>query len=394
MKSLNVTIALVLFSLALRAQKPIVNDFTGVDKKAILIPDSLTKSTTKIAGYVSANFSSDKEKARAIFIWVATNIQYDIENMYALNFYETTEEKISKPLQTRKGICENYAALFTDICLKSGIKSYVIEGYTQQNGFSDYIPHAWCAVKLDSTWVMVDPTWGSGYVSNNKFYKKINNSYFSSNPAVLIKSHMPFDFLWQFLNYPVTNQEFYEGKTQQNKTKSFFSYPDSIQAYNRQDHMTQLVSSARRIEKNGIKNSMIFDRLQHIKREIEYDRQNKIVNLFNSAVADYNEGINLYNQFIEYRNKQFLPKKSDSEIKQMIDTPVNKINDAQAKLDEIKNPDSNTHVLITQLTKSIDDLSVHIMEQQEWLKLYLAKGKSARKSMFYKVTWFGIPLSK
>ena len=36
--------------------------------------------------------------------------------MFATNIYETKEEKIAKPLMTRKGICENYAALFIAFC--------------------------------------------------------------------------------------------------------------------------------------------------------------------------------------------------------------------------------------------------------------------------------------
>jgi len=68
-------------------------------------------------------FKTDNEKVRGIFVWVAGNIQYDIENMFAINFYERKEDKILKPLKTRKGICENYAALFNDICLKSGMLS-------------------------------------------------------------------------------------------------------------------------------------------------------------------------------------------------------------------------------------------------------------------------------
>lgn len=49
--------------------------------------------------------------------------------------------------------------------------------------------------------------------------------------------------------------------------------------------------------------------------------------------------------------------------------------------------------LIKQLNKSIDDVSKQVKEQQDWLKLYFSKSKSGRKSMFYKITWFGIPLN-
>jgi transglutaminase/protease-like cytokinesis protein 3 len=389
-------IFLLLFIQTLHAQKPIVNEYALIDKKALQLPDSLTKTTDEIASYIKTNFSNDKEKARAIFTCTATNIQYDIENMFAINFYEKKEDKIAKALHTRKGICENYAAVFQDACTKAGIKSYVIEGYTKQNGFTDYIPHAWCAALIDTTWYMFDPTWGSGYVNGGKFYRKINNDYFMARPSTLIKSHMPFDFMWQFLNYPVTNQEFYEGKTQQDKTKPFFNYNDSIKAYENLSHTEQLISAAVRIEKNGIKNSMIFDRLHHIKQEIEQERQEKAFNLYNGAVTNYNDAVNAFNEFVNYRNKQFTPLKSDGEIQNMIDLPDKKLKEAKAKMKEIKEPDSNLAPIMPQLTRSIDDITRQVNEQQEWLKTYFSKGKSGRKSMFYetKMTWFGIPLGK
>lgn len=395
MKHAKLLFILIFVTQALFAQKAATDKFTAIDKKALQLPDSLAKTTDNIAGYIISHFSSDNDKTRAIFIWVATNIQYDIENMFAINFYEKKEEKILKPLRSGKGICENYAALFNEICFKSGIKSFVIEGYTKQNGFTDYIPHAWCAALVDSSWYLFDPTWGSGYVNGGKFYKKINNDYFKSNPTVLIKSHMPFDYLWQFVSYPVTNQEFYEGKTQQNKSKMYFNYKDSIQAYENLQYIDQLISTVYRIEKNGIKNSLIFDRLQHLKVEIENDRQTKTINLYNSAVTDYNDGVNSYNDFIYYRNKQFIPARADTEIQRMIDASDHNLANAKTKLEQIKSTDSNTLNMIKQLSKSIDDIAVQVAEQQNWLKVYFSKGKSGRKSMFYerKVTWFGMPLN-
>jgi len=394
MKQSNLIFLSLILALVSHGQKAIVNPYAEIDKKALALPDSLTKSTTDIAKYITTNFQTDKEKVRAVFIWTATNIEYDAANMFAINFYEEKEAKIAKPLLTRKGICENYAALFNDICGRAGIKSFVIEGYTKQNGFTDYIPHAWCVAMIDSSWFMFDPTWGSGYINGGKFYKKINNDYYKVEPATLIKSHMPFDYLWQFLNYPVTNQEFYEGKTQQDRSKPFFNYSDSIQTFRALGPIDQLKSSAGRIERNGIKNSMIFDRLQHIKLEIERDRVNTIVSQYNSAVADYNASINYVNEFIGYRNKQFTPMKPDPEIQEMIDRAENKLVSAKTKLSEIKEPDANITASSTQLTTAIENLAVQVKEQKDWLKVYFSKGKSGRKSMFYekKVTWFGIPV--
>lgn len=385
---------LLLFSQTLSAQKKTINEFTAIDKKALQLPNSQASTTTKISDYIKTNFSTDKEKSRAIFIWIATNIQYDIENMFAINPQEKYEDKIAKPLKTRKGICENYAALFNDICAKSGIKSYVIEGYTKQNGVINNLPHAWCAALIEEDWYLFDPTWGSGYVNGGKYYKKINNVYYMAKPSGFIESHIPFDYLWQFLNYPITSKEFQEGKTEINKSKPYFNYVDSIRIYESQNHIDQLISSASRIEKNGVKNILTYNMLQYLKVEIKNDRQNKIVSLYNAASADYNDGINKFNEFIDFRNKQFTPQRADSDIQLLIDDADNKLKEARAKLAQIKPTDANTTNMVIQFTKSIDDVTTHIIEQQEWLKVYFSKGKLKRKMMLMsKVSWFGIPLN-
>lgn len=384
------------FTLALQtayAQKSTVNEYAAIDKKALQIPQSLTNTTADIASYIKENFKTDNEKARAIFIWTASNIEYDIENMYAINFYEKKEEKIEKALKTRKGICENYGLLFSDICNKAGIESYTIEGYTKQNGVADNIPHLWVAAKIDTAWYLFDPTWGSGHANNGKFYKKLNNDYYKASPSVLIKSHMPFDYLWQFLNYPVTNQEFYEGKVQANKGKPYFSYKDSIQAYQKLNYTEQLTASADRVAKNGVKNSMIFDRLQHLRAEAENHKQQNTVNLYNAAIADHNESINDFNEFINYRNQRFIPAKPDSEIQQMLDKVADKMKAAKTKFGQIVNPDENLRQMLVQAKRQLDENEARLQEQQIWLKSYLKKNKLGRKSMFYKVTWFGVPLN-
>jgi len=357
--------------------------YDEVDMKMLQIPDSLTKTTEGLAGYIRAHFTTELERTRAVYCWITRNISYDVENMFALNFYEKKEEKIAKPLKTGKGICENYAALFTDICSKLGINSYVIEGYTKQNGMADYIPHAWCGAMIDSTWYLFDPTWGSGYVNGGTFYRRVNNENFMAAPSSFIKSHMPFDCLWQFLDYPLTNQEFYDGRIQTNTARQYYNYQDSIRVYLKQDHMEQLAASARRIEQAGIKNSLIFDRLQHLKLEIEHTRQNNTIDLFNTAVTDYNNGTNRFNDFIRYRNKQFMPHKTDSEIRGMMDAVENYFNDAKSKLAGVTPPDEKTAAMMVQLSKSIADTEVQLAEQRAWLKKYFSKPAAERKYMFY-----------
>lgn len=385
-------IFLIVITTKLNAQnKP--DKFAQVDKIALQIPEPLTKTTQDIANYVKTNFNNQTNQSRAIYVWIANNIRYDIDNVFAINFYQSTNETIEKVLKDRKGICMHFAELYNSIANQIGIKTYVINGYTKQNGFVDYIPHAWCASLIDSSWYLFDPTWGSGYIQNAKFIKKLNNYYFKTKPELLVKSHMPFDPMWQFLNYPITNQEFYEGKTIINKTKPYFNYSDTLKHYEQESEIDQLVSSSRRIKENGVKNSIIFDRLQHNEREIEYYNNKILVETYNSAVNSYNDGVNRLNSFIDYRNKQFSPKKPDDDIKSMVDDAEKSLTNSCKIMKGITNPDSNTANSMIQLNKSIDEAMINLNEQKTFLSKYFKTGKLFRKSLFYKYTWMGIPLN-
>jgi hypothetical protein len=357
-----------------------------IDNQISKIPANSCSSTESIANYINSNFKTENEKIRAIFYWTASNIRYDVENMFAVNFNETSESKIKKSLETRKGVCINYAEIFKDIASKVGLKCVIIEGYTKQNGLADYISHAWCGAKVDGKWCIFDPTWGSGYIANGKFVKKINNYYFKTEPNKIIASHIPFDYLWEFLNYPVTNQEFYSGKTQMKSPKKYFNFDNEISKYEALSEIDKLISSAERIEGNGVKNAMIFDRLSYKKSEIEYYKFNQVTNL-------YNEGVGELNAFINFRNKQFKPAISDEELQKMIDNPRNKLLESQELLNKLDQIGTNNLANANLMKKGLIETIQQVDEQEIFVVKYLSKSKMARKAMFTKVSWFGIPLN-
>jgi hypothetical protein len=358
-------------------------NYENVDKAIFAFPNSIS-TTSEVSNFINSNFKSENERIRAIFMWTASNLTYDIENMFAINFYEKREDKVLKAMKSKMGICEHYASIFSEIAAKSGIRNYIIEGYTKQNGVTDYMPHAWNAALINNQWYLFDATWGSGYVENDLFVKKINEFYFMMNPTTIIQSHMPFDMLWQFVNYPVTNKEFYANKVNQDSTKSYFNYVDTLAKYESQSELERLNGIASRIERNGIRNSMSYDRLAHVRQEIEAYSQNKTANSYNTASKEFNDAINLFNTFIDYRNKQFIPKKTDAEIQRMLDVSILKMNSTKKHLAEIDNPNENVLVLISSLNKSIVDSEQRIKEQQDFLKAYFAKSDEGRKMMFYK----------
>lgn len=389
MKRLTLLAVFILTVLITNAQKP-VNPYAETDKKVALIPQTATTSEA-IGNYIKANFESEQDRARAAYVWIANHIDYDADNMYAVNFYETDADRVKKVLATGKGICAHYAALYQDICRNAGLKSYIIDGYTKQGTTRADIPHAWCAVQIDNTWYLTDPTWGAGYLNGGKYQRKLNNEYFKVSPTIFIKTHMPFDYLWQFMNNPITPQEFYDGKIA--GKGEHFSYTDSIAAYDALDSVKQMEAVVRRIEKSGMSNSMIFDRYQHLKIAAEQMKQNRTVNLYNSAAASFNQAVGDFNDYINYYNKQFTPMKPDAELAEMLNMVDRKLKAARTNLADITDADGNLQSMIAQTNKSIDDMNKRLDEQQEWMKKYLAKGKLGRKTSFSKYTWMGVPLN-
>lgn len=369
------------------------NPYALTDAKMDKIPADLSKSTDGIAKYINENFKSENDKVRAAFYWTASNISYDIENIASIDFSEVSPDKVKNTVLTKKGVCIHYAEVFNDIAKKVGVESYIIGGYTKQNGKVDVLSHAWCAAKIDKTWWLFDPTWGAGYIQNNKFFKKINEINYKVAPNQFITNHMPYDYLWQFLNYTVTNQEFIDGKIQPNKTKTNFDFVSQIEEYNRMSDLDKARTSLIRIQNNGVKNSQIQEMVSFKKREVDGLQNNDAMAKMNAISNDYNQAVAQFNDFIFYRNAKFKPLLPDEAIKEMITAPKQKILDCQNRIYKIGKYNDNNFENVKSLKKSLIDILIQIEEQEKFVNNYLSKSKSARKSMFTKVTWFGVPLN-
>lgn len=363
-----ILLCLIYLSLVANAQE---NGFNEIDRLALNIPAEQTSTTADIASYIKAHFDSDQKKVRAIYTWVASNIKYDKKSIHPVILDEDNEQKITGTLRTRKGVCENFAAVFNDVCLKSGLKSFVVEGYTKQHGIMDRSPHAWCTVLIDNKWSLYDPTWDEGVPNNNLFTGVASDEYFNVSPEIFIQSHMPFDPMFQLLNYPVSYKEFQNGYTAVNNSKPYFNYADSIIVYEQMTAMDKYLTASSRIERNGISTNMINNRMNKLKMEIEIINQDKDSKLYNSAVADYNDALASYNTFINYRNNQFKPAKPDYEVHAMFDNAEDKITSANKKVNEVKSSKAVLILDTSVIEKKLEDLSVHIKEQQDFLKNYL-----------------------
>lgn len=335
------------------------------------IPSSETTTITDISAFINKHFDSDDKKIAAIYNWIISNIKYDADSIHYVILDEDNEQRATFALRRKKGVCENFAAIFNELCSKCGITSFAIEGFTKQMGSIDRTPHVWCAAFVDNQWNFYDPTWDSGFITNGHFINEIRNNYFKIAPEYFIQTHLPFDPLFQFLNYPVTYQEFLSGNLKQGDKKNYFNFIDSINAYKKMDRLAQYLSAVSRIKSTGWPLSKIDTKLKRVQLEIEVINQDTDMDLYNSAVSDYNEAIEFLNTFLSYRNNQFQPLKSKEEVENLFEKTQELISSANSKLKEVNSSKATLTLDTGDVQKKLDDLKTNLNEQQTFFKNYL-----------------------
>lgn len=124
--------------------------------------------------------SSDTQKLCLVAGWIYKNIDFDISKFAAGGNIPAYEEVYSK----RKGVCGDYASLFSEFCNQLGIENVIIEGYVEEyNSNTSYFEetnHAWNVVMINDQWYHCDLLGFSGKLKPNE-----NNSFdFVKNPDV------------------------------------------------------------------------------------------------------------------------------------------------------------------------------------------------------------------
>ncbi len=351
-------------------------DMNGVDARALTIPPAETASTTTIAGYINKHFPTDPEKIRAIYTWVTANIRYNTDSMYAINWGADEEVKVTAALRRRKGVCENYAAIFTDIAQKAGLTAYSVTGYTRQYSTVVRTGHVWCAVRLNKEWFFCDPTWDEGFRNTPR--------YFMISPAEFIQTHFPFDPLWQLLPSTVTERDFTAGLTGSKAAGIQDHADDSALAYLALPEAEKNEAAAYRMQQAGIKNELQKHWLAFTKMKIAIVNGENDMELYNSAVADLNKATNFYNAFVQYRNNHFIPLKAEAEINGMLRPIAIHISAAWEKVKVIGKKADNFQYDTGGLSERLVRLTGQAQRQKDFLKRYFAVSPAERDKLFYR----------
>ena len=210
-------LSLSLLAFSLLTLSPLLlpaQDFGAIDEKARAVSFPKNQDISKLAADLTEGLSTEKEKARAIYVWLTEHISYDVRT--AFDEDAEAQEVVAKQksrvvLKSKKAVCEGYANLFCDLCSAAGIKAFKAVGTVKNSyGRIPRIGHAWNLVRVDGEWGLVDATWGAGNVDDEeqKFAREFNPEYFLAAPEFILKNHLPTDPLYQLSAQPITLQQF------------------------------------------------------------------------------------------------------------------------------------------------------------------------------------------
>lgn len=360
MKKLLLLYSLFCWAAVARAQ---YSRDASVDYVLQHMPKSAAQSTAGIAQYFNQQFTSPAQKLEAIYAWVTTNIKYASDSATIINWNANTQLKVTEALRRRKGVCENYTAIFHDIANQCGLLTAEVDGYTKQNGSIDRSGHSWLAVQLNNQWLLCDPTWDKDSYGQYR--------YFLVAPQQLIQSHMPFDFMWQLLQYPITHKDFINGNTGADKKKPAYHYADSIAAFLALDSLQQLQARQLRILQAGPANELVTLTAAATNMKIRIINEVKMESLYNEAVTDFNKGLQLFNSYLQDRNNGKLPP-SRRQLLELIGRVEAHVMSAKNNIIELEAMYNNFQYDPNVLKNRINSLEERIKKEQQAIGTTLA----------------------
>lgn len=200
-------------------------------------------SPEELAKKISSNFSTDEDKVKAAFYWLATNINYDIaavnssKKQYHFKYTDEADKQrkikaiqntfIDETFLNRKGVCEEYALSLKKICDLLNITCRVINGNVRVDAseigkIEKSTNHAWNLVYLNKKWIFMDATWAAGFGMNGKWHRSFNPFFYNTTKNSIVKTHYSKNLIWNkffnqtslsvFYNQPIYKLRFLQTK--------------------------------------------------------------------------------------------------------------------------------------------------------------------------------------
>lgn len=172
------------------------------------IAEEIQLKAFQLAGHLR----SDREKAHALYRYLAETISYDADSYFNLENTQYPDQEALAVFRRGSAVCAGYSNLFNDMAKSVGLESEVVGGLIKGSPGTpeDRRLHAWNAVKIDGRWMLLDSTWGAGNVSDKtrSFTRKPTDDWFLPPAEQFLFSHFPDDSKWLLTSNELTRQDF------------------------------------------------------------------------------------------------------------------------------------------------------------------------------------------
>jgi len=363
--------------------------FENADKVASKIPSSATKSVETLANYISDKLSTPEEQLRAAYVWISKNIGYEKGGVADFISDYDADSAANVVIKKKKAVCSGYAELFSKTCRKLGFEAFTVTGYTMLNGEVDDAGHAWNAVKTaEGQWYLFDPMWGAGMLSKGKFNKKATTTYCLVEPALFLKTHMPFDPVWQLVSHPIKAEAFL--KSEEPATKGVIcSYNDTIKREDPLLRSEQLTALCRRLKWAGDVNKCTSAMIENVNQQLPLLKKReknaleyRNVTQFNGVADKVNKAIEFHTKFTSLK-KNFRSKGVTAfQMKAMMDSCSANIAAARQLLVNLNFEKEDQQKQKLGLEKTVNDLQKQVEVQNAFLKKqkeFATKKKKGKK---------------
>ena len=132
-----------------------------------------TDEIDAMARELTENVTNDMDKARILYSWIGSNLEYDYDRAEkALNNEKVEDSGAITAFKERSGICFDYSCLYVAMARAVNLNVRLLTGSAYDG--SQYGPHAWNEVYISEIeeWIPVDTTFylAGDYFNNDDFY--------------------------------------------------------------------------------------------------------------------------------------------------------------------------------------------------------------------------------
>ncbi|KAL1748831.1 hypothetical protein HDZ31DRAFT_79431 [Schizophyllum fasciatum] len=182
------------------------HDFSAVDAHAAQYPRQSVQTLEQLAYDLTAPFTTETDKFRAIFTWLHHNIDYDTQSFFAGTVRAMSPEET---LRSGLAVCDGYAGLLEHLAELAGLTAHKVSGHGKGHGFQPLPPgapvppespgHAWNCCYMDGVWQLVDSCWGAGALMGTVYNRRFAPEWFSMTPIEFVQRHFPTDRSFQLI---------------------------------------------------------------------------------------------------------------------------------------------------------------------------------------------------